>query len=298
MTKSEERTLNVQEKKETAPISYYSKEQIECPVCTTKFKREEMYSGGGRLIAGDLTEELRRLYEPSAKYGEVHPLIYSMTVCPKCFYAGFTQDFRIVEKPTAEKLLETMSTRCNAVKKIITHINFTSPRTLNEGAASYYLALLCYDHFESKYSPTIKQGICALRAAWLFDTLGTKFPEENYAYISQLFYQKALFLYRRAVELETTGQEMIAGLKSFGPDVDKNYGYDGVLYLASFLEYRYGQKTNMEARARQLRYSKTSLAKLFGLGKSSKTKPGPILEHARTLYDSLKAELNEVEDDE
>ena len=158
--------------------------------------------------------------------------------------------------------------------------------------------MLCYDHFESKDSPTIKQAICALRAAWLFDTLGTKFPEENYTHISKLFYQKALFLYRRSVELETTGQEMIAGLKSFGPDIDKNYGYDGVLYLAAFLEYRYGQKTNMEARCRQLTYSKTSLAKLFGLGKSSKAKPGPLLEHARNLYDLLKAELHEADDED
>ena len=60
-----------QSKKEVA-ISYYSKDQVECPVCGAKFKREEMYSGGGRVIAGDLTEELRRLYEPSAKYGEVY----------------------------------------------------------------------------------------------------------------------------------------------------------------------------------------------------------------------------------
>jgi len=39
-----------QSKKEVA-ISYYSKDQVECPVCGAKFKREEMYSGGGRVIA-------------------------------------------------------------------------------------------------------------------------------------------------------------------------------------------------------------------------------------------------------
>ena len=61
-----------QQNKKEAAISYYSKDQIECPVCGAKFKREEMYSGGGRVIAGNLTEELRRLYEPSAKYGEVY----------------------------------------------------------------------------------------------------------------------------------------------------------------------------------------------------------------------------------
>ncbi|MGP1444919.1 DUF2225 domain-containing protein [Treponema sp.] len=287
----------LQPPKKEAAISYYSKEQIECPVCGAKFKREEMYSGGGRVIAGDLTDELRRLYEPSAKYGEVHPLIYSMTVCPKCLYAGFTQDFRIVDKATAEKLLEKMDQRHTAVNGLFGRVDFNNARTLHEGAAAYYLALLCYDEFDEKFSPTIKQAICALRAAWLFSTLGEKEPEENYTYISKLFYQKALFLYRRALELETTGKEMIAGLKSFGPDVDKNYGYDGVIYLGALLEYRYGQKADMEMRLKRLSTHKISLAKLFGLGKSSKNKPGPILEHARTLYDSLKAELHETDDD-
>ncbi len=284
--------------KREAAISYYSKEQIDCPVCGAKFKREEMYSGGGRVIAGDLTEELRRLYEPSAKYGVVYPLIYSMTVCPKCLYAGFPQDFRIVETPVAEKLLEKMNERYTAVNSLFGRVDFTGARGLHEGAASYYLAMLCYNECDSKSSPTIKQAICALRDAWLFETLGEQEPEENYSYISKLFYQKALFLYRRALELETTGKEMIAGLKSFGPDVDKNYGYDGVIYLGVLLEYRYGQKQDTETRLKRLKTHKIALAKLFGLGKSSKNKPGPLLEHARNLYDALKVELHETDDDD
>ncbi|UZQ71171.1 DUF2225 domain-containing protein, partial [Treponema pallidum] len=59
--------------KKESTVSFYSKERIECPVCTTVFQREEMHSGGGRTIAGDLTDELRRTYETSAKYGEVFP---------------------------------------------------------------------------------------------------------------------------------------------------------------------------------------------------------------------------------
>lgn len=284
-----------QDRKEAA-ISYFSKDKIECPVCGAKFRREEMYSGGGRIIAGNLTEELRRLYEPSVKYGEVYPLIYSMTVCPHCLYACFAQDFRIIDRPIADTLLNTTNERYSAVKGLFGHVDFNIARTLHTGAASYYLALSCYDSFDSKYSPTIKQAICALRAAWLFSTLGEKEPEEHYAYISKLFYQKALFLYRHALELETTGKEMIAGLKSFGPDVDKNYGYDGVIYLCALLEYRYGQKKDEALRFKRLEMHKIALAKLFGLGKSSKAKPGPILEHARNLYDTLKLTLNEPDD--
>ena len=42
---------------------------------------------------------------------------------------------------------------------------------------------------------------------------------------------------------------------------------------------------------------KFTLAKMFGLGKSSRAKPGPLLEAARSLYDILKTELQETDDD-
>ena len=42
--------------------------------------------------------------------------------------------------------------------------------------------------------------------------------------------------------------------------------------------------------------AKRTIARMFGLGKRSKSKPGPLLEKARDLYDALKEELRE--DDE
>ena len=50
-------------------ISYWSKDKVKCPVCKKDFEREVMRSGNGRMIAGGLTEELHRIYEPSAKFG-------------------------------------------------------------------------------------------------------------------------------------------------------------------------------------------------------------------------------------
>jgi len=279
-------------------LTFYSKDQIECPICSTKFKREELKSGGGRLIAGSLTDELRRLYEPSTKFGEIFPQVYSMTVCPKCHYAAFQQDFCVLDKESLERIYEHMQDRYNSVRRLFAKIDFSSARTLSDGAASYYMAIMCYELVDAKYSPTIKQGVCALRAAWLFAELGKKYPEENYAYASNLFYRKALFFYRRAIELESNGKEMIANLKSFGPDVDKNYGYDGVLYLAALLEYKYGARGDPAKRYELLTQQRRSLSKMFGLGKSSKNKPGPLLEHARALYDNLVEELNGEEDDE
>jgi len=281
----------------TPALTFYSKDQIECPICSAKFKREELKSGGGRLIAGTLTDELRRLYEPSAKYGEIFPLVYTMTVCPKCHYAAFQQDFCVLDKESLSRIYEHMQDRYNSVRRLFAKPDFSSARTLSDGAASYYLAIMCYEFVDAKYSPTIKQGVCAIRAAWLFDELGKKYPEENYAYVAKLFYRKALFFYRRAIELESSGKEMIANLKSFGPDVDKNYGYDGVLYLGALLEYKYGARGDPEKRIDLITKQRRALSKMFGLGRSSKNKPGPLLEHARNLYDNLVEELD-GEDDE
>lgn len=278
-------------------ITFYSKDQTECPICSTKFKREELMSGGGRMIAGTLTDELRRLYEPSAKYGEIIPLVYTMTVCPKCHYAAYPQDFCVLDKESLNRVYEHMQDRYESVKKLFSTLNFAAARTLNEGAASYYLTMLCYEDVDTRFSPKIKQGVCALRAAWLFSDLGKKYPEENYAYVADIFYRKAMFFYRRAVELETSGKEMIASLKSFGPDLDKNYGYDGVLYLSALLEVKYGSISDPVKRAERLAYHRRALAKMFGLGRSSKNKPGPLLEHARALYDKIVAEMGEDEGD-
>ncbi len=277
-------------------ITYFSGEEITCPICDTHFHKEELKSGGGRLIAGNLTDELRRLYQPSTKYGEIFPLIYTITVCPKCYYAAFPQDFTSIDKDSIQYIEEKMQARYKSVTALCGPLDFSTNRRLQEGAASYYMAMLCYEEVPLKFSPTIKRALCSIRAAWSFSDMDRKFPGENYAYVSSLFYHKALFFYRRAVELETTGKEMISGLASFGPDVDKNYGFDGVLYLTALLEYKYGSKTDPERRKELMASQRRAIAKMFGLGKFSKEKPGPLLEHARDLYDRIVAELGEEKD--
>ena len=75
-------------------ITFFSKEAVRCPVCGSAFHREELFSG--RVNAGDLTDELHRKYIPMRNFGEVHPLVYDVTVCPSCFYASFRSDFSAV----------------------------------------------------------------------------------------------------------------------------------------------------------------------------------------------------------
>ena len=273
-------------------ISYWAKEEVMCPVCQKPFKQEVMHQGGGRTIAGNLTDELHRNYEPSKKFGRVYPLIYEIGVCPNCHTALFWKDFKgIKDGATFDRLAASSDKRIRAVENIFPHYNVNDERTLFDGAAIYYLALLCYENVDIAYSPTFKRAEVALRLAWLCQDIEHVSPGHNYDYIAQVFYRKALFFYQQTLINETGRIESIESVSHFGPDTDKNYGYDGIIYLSGLLEYKYGQRENLQLRLKKLEDSKKAIARIFGLGKSSKAKPGPLLEVARDLYDKIAAEL-------
>jgi uncharacterized protein (DUF2225 family) len=122
-----------------------------------------------------------------------------------------------------------------------------------------------------------------------------KMPGQHYDWLAVLFKKKALFFYDEAIRREQKGTETLSGLKIFGPDTDKNYAYEGALYLASLLKYKYGFRDEPRLRAAALDEAKRTIARIFGIGKSSKSKPGPLLEHARDLYDRIGKELNETD---
>jgi len=277
-------------------VTFFSKESIQCPVCETLFKREELFQG--RVNAGDLTDELHRLYTPMAAFGEVQPLVYELTVCPSCYYSAFKSDFLPGALKCKDVLEAEAEKRIKASQTLFPALDFQNFRRIDEGAASYFLAMMCYEHMNKDFSPTAKQAMCAIRAAWLFEILNTKFPKQNFDAVMLMFYKKALFLYKLAMEYEQKKVESISAVKYLGPDTDKNYGYEGVIYLCGLLEYKYGQTENQEARTLELDRGMRGIARMFGLGKKSKNKPGPLLEKGRLMYETLKKELKQEEDPE
>ena len=258
-------------------VSFLSKKEYTCPVCGAGFRKEEMLSGGGRMIAGALTEELHRLYEPSLKYGEVYPLAYQATVCPECWFASMDADFSQLPAANKNRVLDDQDRRMAETQLIFPRVDFHEPRGLMEGAASQYLVLRCYDFFTKEVSPTIKQGLAALRTAWLLDDLDKKYPQQHYDWLATLFRKKAEYLYNEALAREQNGAETLSGLKVFGPDTDKNYSYEGMLYLCAYLRYRYGPSRDGAERTASLEDARRTIAKLFGMVKSSKDKPGAFL---------------------
>ncbi len=281
------------EKSDKKPsLSYWSKDKCICPICKKGFEKEIMRSGNGRMIAGSLTEELHRNFEPSAKFGRVYPLIYEVGACPNCYAAFFWSDFtEKINADDADKIYENSEKRKLAVENIFPYFNLKKERTLYDGVAMYMLALMTYDNLGSYAIPTMKQAIISLRLAWLTSELNQRCAGHNFDVVSKCFYSKALYFYQQAVLNEKT--EKSSTLGNMGPDMDKNYGWDGVIYLCGLLEYKYGQTDDIQLRLKKLSESKTAIARIFGLGKSSKNKPGPLLEHARNLYDNLSKLVND-----
>jgi uncharacterized protein (DUF2225 family) len=270
---------------ETQKLTFFEKKQTVCPACDAKFYHEDLLSGGGRLIAGDLTPELRRLYEPSKKYGEVHPLIYPVTVCPVCCFAALPADFAALPDTNVRTAELNADERRESVAAIFPALDFTSPRTLREGVASYYFAIMCYDFYDRKANPTFKAGLSSLRAAWLLDDLHRQEPGENWDHLAKVFYRKARFYYQLALERESAGQEAFDAALAFGPDLDKNYGYYRVIYLAAYLDYKHDTASDADRRVASLQYARRMMAKIFGVGKSSKNRPAAILDKAKEIYD-------------
>jgi len=274
-------------------ITFQSKKEYQCPACNYEFRKEELLSGGGRLIAGKLTEELHRLYEPSVKYGEIFPLVYQSIVCPECWFSSMESDFPLLPAEKRRKAKDDCEKRMKETNLVFPNVDFHENRSLLEGAASQYLTLRCYDYYNKQTSPTIKQGLSSLRCAWLLDELHAKYPDQHYDWLGVLFRKKAQYLYNEALAREQSGKETLSGIKVFGPDTDKNYSYEGMLYICAYLRYKYGPAHDEEQRIASLEDARRTIAKLFGMGKISKDKPGAFLEHARALYDTINQELSE-----
>jgi uncharacterized protein (DUF2225 family) len=252
-----------------------------------------MLSGSGRLNAGALTDELHRLYEPSARYGEVYPLVYQATVCPECWYASMEKDFTLLDKDGQDKAFYDREQRMADAELVFPSVDFKENRCLLSGIVSQYLVLRCYDYFSPSFSPTIKQGLASLRAGWLLDEMNNKYPGQHYDWLAILFKKKSMFCYNEAIRLEQAGEEKLSALSNFGPDTDKNYSYEGCLYLSALLRFKYGYLDDPAQRSSMLDEAKRTIAKIYSAGKSSKAKPGPLLGHAKELYNQITKELNE-----
>ena len=107
--------------------------------------------------------------------------------------------------------------------------------------ASYYFAVMCYDFYDKQGQSHLQGGaVPRCGPPGCSADLHQQEPGENWDHLAQLFYRKARFYYQLALERESAGQEAFDAALAFGPDLDKNYGYYGVIYLAAYLDYKHG----------------------------------------------------------
>ncbi len=277
-------------------ITFRHKSPTGCPICRTEFHREELFSGRGRLIAGELTQELRRLYQENKKYGPINPLIYAITVCPECFYASSPEDFSAPIKDVKSRLQDNTEHRVNRIHSLFPNLDFNENRELPHGVASYLLAVTCYSFFEKKYAPSLKRAISSIRAVWTLEDLAHEKGDSKAEYLKGIFYHKSAHFYHQAVEYSQKGEELIDGVRHYGPDVDKNFGYDGMLYMACLLNSRLGdEEADLEKQAKSYIKAKRIVSKLFGSGKASKEKPTAILDMARDVFREINEKLKNLE---
>ena len=276
-------------------ITYKAKESTTCPLCGKEFHREDILTGGGRMNAGELTDELHRKYLPTQKYGRVFPLIYTISVCPRCWFAAFPRHFTLNETEVLEALDKTIGERKNLIRPLFDDIDFEQDRTLPEGICSYVLAAACYDHFPKAESPTFLSGLCFLRAGWLANDFDEVDSHKNYSYMARIFLRKAAFYYSEALRHQNEKTENIEEIPHFGPDIDRNYGFDGVRYIAGLLQLKYVNHEDQETRIRILKEAQTTVSQIVGMGESSRAKPSVFLDMGRALYKVLKLELQGID---
>jgi uncharacterized protein (DUF2225 family) len=275
-------------------VTYRAKNPVTCPVCADEFRREELLTGGGRMNAGELTDELHRIYLPTQKYGDIFPLIYPVSVCPKCWYAAYPRNFENLNENEFSGIEADIGRRKNMIRSIFPNLDFDRDRGLEEGVSSYILAALCYEHRAPEVNPTFFSGLSFLRAGWLAGDLHDRMPSENYDYLSGILLRKASFYYSEALEKERERTESIEDVPNHGPDIDNNFGYDGVLYLLGVLLLKYGQREDSPRRVSTLKEARSAVSRIVGMGQSSKSKPSVLLDLGRELHKRIKKELEDL----
>ncbi|MGL4560690.1 MAG: DUF2225 domain-containing protein [Brevinema sp.] len=283
----------------TQKTTFFSKNEIICPTCKEVFNREELQTGRGRLNAGELTEELRRLYIPTQKYGLINPLIYPIIVCPNCLFAGMQTDFVPSNDPNFETTgLAEIENRKNMMNAVFgTSLNFRDYRNTITGLASYLLAFASTVLLNKYSSPTARRGMYALRAAWLANDLAEESNLDHFRELSTEMYYQAYINYDKAIDLQIKGKESFDGFKWMGPDIDTNFGYDGLLYITSWLSMKHMDDLPNSEKIIKLGQVKRVLSKIFGVGKSNREKPSVIVSHSKNLYTIANNLLKKLEDE-
>jgi uncharacterized protein (DUF2225 family) len=269
-------------------ITFFTKENLKCPICKGIVKEEILRQGRGRLNAGDLKEDLRRDYVPSKKYGKIYPLIYTIIVCPQCWFAASKEDF-VNSSYYYEEINDFQQQRKEQVLLLmkVDNIDFNQSRDLKSGCLSFFLALHCYNFLKREKVIDFYKGLCALRASWCISDLFDKEQDKDFSYLS--FYFRYLASISYEAFLTGMGNSHIEEVAFFGPDIDHDFGYKGMIYMNSLLSYEFIDLIKEDkAKHEKIIKLKRKVSHIFGIGKKSKKSPSLFLEKVYLIYGKIK----------
>ena len=276
---------------EKSKISYFEKKDLICPVCDHHFKREKMLTGSGRFISKLVNDDLRRVYKPNQTYGMIYPLIYNITVCSECYYASIPETFLTLIDSEKIQIKKNKEIRKKTAVEIFGKIDYSIKRTLISGTASYFLAITCYSDRKNNPILFLQKGICALRCSWCCDDLSEtdQSSSSNWEELSKHFKFLANRCFQKLIVLLNKDDYHLDSNFFIGPDLDFNYDFEGVLYLASYLGFYYKDyiQNKKELLETMEKYS-TNLSRIFGRGKYSSSKPAIFLRKSQELYNKIK----------
>jgi len=209
----------------------------------------------------------------------------------------------INDKELFQTLVQTTADRVNFVREFFPTCSFyTEFRGIQEGIVSYMLAFQCYQLLPVSYSPSFNTGRAALRCAWLLeDLVNHELEDKNeiqkYLKMQDQYYQNAARFYELTLEREQKGEEPLMHTGTLGPDTDKDFGYDGVKYLYSLLNYRMCFFENdIPKRIKKFAGARALVGKMFGFGDISKEKPSVLLDMARVVHKLISQKIKEYQD--
>ncbi len=98
----------------------------------------------------------------------------------------------------------------------------------------------------------------------------------------------------------TSGAEPIEEFSHLlGPDTDKNWSFEGLIYLSSYLRYKCLQyrQTDRKEKIQSLTIARANVSRLHDYGRASHSRPALLVEFSRSLFDKLTKAQKQLEEE-
>ncbi|MCE5300690.1 MAG: DUF2225 domain-containing protein [Spirochaetia bacterium] len=151
---------------------------VKCPACDTAFKTARIKSSA--LKAKSMDSDFHKIYEG------IRPLLYAVTVCPKCNFGQRNDDFDRVKLEYHPEIMNIAM----AIRDSGKNIQFPDSREIDTETAvkKHQLAITFYKHWKPE-DPLMIAGLY-MHIAWMYREDGAKEREKEFIKHAHEYYIK------------------------------------------------------------------------------------------------------------